>query len=118
MATTDNKCVLSEMRCAACRGGMEPLRGAALAAYKVQIDPAWAIQDEKMLERCFKFRNFQQALDFTNAVGRLAEEEGHHPEITVTWGRATVRIWTHKIGGLQENDFILAAKIDRLQTVS
>ena len=107
---------LSEMQCQACRGGVEPLRGAAVEGYLKRIDPAWEVRDERCLERVFKFRDFQQALDFTNAVGRVAEEQGHHPEITVSWGRATVRIWTHKIGGLSENDFILAAKIDSLAT--
>lgn len=114
MPTDHKNRALSEKQCQACRGGMEPLAGAALEVYREQIDPAWEIREEKTLERNFTFRNFQQALDFTNAVGRLAEDERHHPEITLTWGRATVRLWTHKIGGLHENDFILAAKIDRI----
>ena len=117
MPTDDKNCALSEKRCQACRGGVEPLAGATLEAYRGQLDPAWEIRNETLLERTFTFRNFQQALDFTNTVGRLAEDEGHHPEITLTWGRATVRLWTHKIGGLHENDFILAAKIDRLRDI-
>jgi 4a-hydroxytetrahydrobiopterin dehydratase len=93
------------------------LQGAALTNYLEKVDPQWEICNEKILERSFKFSNFKQALDFTNAVARVAEEQGHHPEITLTWGRVTVRLWTHKIGGLHENDFILAAKIDHIDTV-
>ena len=86
MPTDHKNRALSEKQCQACRGGMEPLAGAALEVYREQIDPAWEIREEKTLERNFTFRNFQQALDFTNAVGRLAEDERHHPEITLTWG--------------------------------
>lgn len=114
MEAANELCGVGSKRCVPCRGGVEPLRGAALERYRGQIDAAWEVRDEKMLERSFKFRDFQGALAFTNAVGRVAEEEGHHPEITLTWGRVTVRLWTHKIDGLHENDFILAAKIDHM----
>jgi 4a-hydroxytetrahydrobiopterin dehydratase len=79
--------------------------------------PEWSLVEQdsiKRLERTFKFRNFAQALDFTNAVGGIAEEEGHHPVIELTWGRVTVTWWTHKIKGLHRNDFIMAAKTNEL----
>jgi 4a-hydroxytetrahydrobiopterin dehydratase len=79
--------------------------------------PDWAVLEEdgvKRLQRTFRFRNFVAALDFTNRVGGIAEEEGHHPVITLTWGRATVTWYTHKINGLHDNDFIMAAKTDEL----
>lgn len=112
----DNQsCELSNKKCVPCQGGIEPLKGAALEPFKAQIHPEWDIIDQHHLEKTFKFKNFKQALAFVNAVGELAESEGHHPEITFTWGRATIRIWTHKINGLHPNDFILASKIDKIQ---
>jgi 4a-hydroxytetrahydrobiopterin dehydratase len=83
--------------------------------------PDWAIVEREgipRLERVFSFRSFAEALRFTNRVGALAEAEGHHPAILTEWGRVTVTLWTHKIGGLHRNDFILAAKIDSLGTSS
>jgi len=74
----------------------------------------WTVEDGHRLTCTYPFRNFRQALAFTNAIGEVAEQEKHHPEITLTWGRVTVRIWTHKIDGLTESDFILAAKISAL----
>ncbi|MGA9476556.1 MAG: 4a-hydroxytetrahydrobiopterin dehydratase, partial [Desulfobacterales bacterium] len=76
-------------------------------------DDGWMIVDEHHLEREYKFKNFRQALDFTNRVGELAEEQGHHPDIHLSWGRVKLKIWTHKINGLTERDFIFAAKVDR-----
>jgi 4a-hydroxytetrahydrobiopterin dehydratase len=90
----------------------QPLQGEALEHYVGAISDAWTVIDDHHLERTFEFENFVEALEFTNDVGVLAEEEGHHPEITLTWGKATVRIWTHDIDGLSENDFILAARIE------
>ncbi|TVP76664.1 MAG: 4a-hydroxytetrahydrobiopterin dehydratase [Gemmatimonadales bacterium] len=89
-----------------------PLEGEALDHYTEAIPDRWKVVDGHHLEGTFEFENFVEALEFTNAAGEVAEEENHHPEITVTWGRATVRIWTHDIDGLSENDFILAARID------
>lgn len=109
----ESACQLDAKQCVPCRGGVEPLRGEAICKLRTQIDPSWSVCDEHHLERIFKFKNFLQALDFTNLIGKLAEAQGHHPEITLTWGKVTVRIWTHKINGLHENDFILAAKIDK-----
>jgi 4a-hydroxytetrahydrobiopterin dehydratase len=90
-----------------------PLKGADLTPLAEQV-PEWQVVEEHHLERCFGFKNFAEALRFTNEIGALAEEQGHHPDILLAWGKAGVRIWTHKIDGLTESDFVLAAKIDRL----
>ena len=74
----------------------------------------WKVVDEHHLRKEYKFKNFREALDFINRVGELAEEQGHHPDICFGWGKAEITIWTHKIDGLTESDFILAAKIDNL----
>jgi len=89
------------------------LQGAELAAYAAQV-PDWRVAEQHHLERVFLFPDFKTALEFVNQVGELAEQQGHHPELLLGWGRVEVRIWTHKINGLSESDFILAAKIDRL----
>jgi len=100
--------------CVPCRGGVPPLKGEPLAALQRQL-PQWQVVNEHHLTREFKFPDFRQALEFVNRVGAIAEEQGHHPNILLTWGRAEITIWTHKIDGLTESDFILAAKIDQLQ---
>ena len=105
---------LAARHCIPCRGNVPPLKGAPLEDLRHQIDSGWRIVNEHHLERRFKFKDFREALDFTNRVGELAEEEGHHPDIGLGWGRVDLKIWTHKIDGLTESDFILAAKIDRL----
>jgi 4a-hydroxytetrahydrobiopterin dehydratase len=104
---------LAAKQCVPCRGGVPPLKGAELAALHQQL-PSWKVVDEHHLEKSFPFPDFVQALAFTNRVGQLAEEQGHHPDIYLTWGRVDIKIWTHKIDGLTESDFILAAKIDKL----
>ena len=104
---------LAEKTCVPCRGGVPPLKGEALRTLAAQVE-GWTVVDEHHLTKTCKFRNFREALDFTNRVGALAEEQGHHPDIFLAWGKVEVKIWTHKIDGLTESDFILAAKIDRL----
>jgi 4a-hydroxytetrahydrobiopterin dehydratase len=104
---------LASMTCVPCRGGVPPLQGEELKKLAAQLDD-WNVVNEHHLERAFKFPDFRTALSFTNRVGELAEEQGHHPDIHLSWGRVAVTIWTHKIDGLTESDFILAAKIDRL----
>ncbi|HWS82075.1 MAG TPA: 4a-hydroxytetrahydrobiopterin dehydratase [Rubrobacter sp.] len=107
---------LSEMKCTACRGDEPTLTDAEIAQMHPQV-PGWqVVQREgiKRLERVFRFRNFAQALAFTNRVGEQAEAEGHHPALLTEWGRVTVTWWTHKIGGLHQNDFIMAARTDEL----
>ena len=105
---------LAEMKCVPCQGGVEPLKGQAICEMAEEISKDWKVVNDHHLEREFKFRNFQEALDFVNKVGRLAEGEGHHPDIYLTWGKVKISLWTHKINGLHSNDFILAAKIDEL----
>jgi 4a-hydroxytetrahydrobiopterin dehydratase len=108
--------VLAQMKCTACRKGEPTVTEAEIAVLHPQV-PEWQIVEHdgiKRLERAFKFPDFAQALAFTNKVGELAESEGHHPAILTEWGRVTVTWWTHKIKGLHRNDFIMAAKTDRL----
>ena len=102
---------LSESQCVPCRGGVPPLTGSELTRLLEELGGDWAVVEEHHLEREFPFPDFLTALEFTNRVGRLAEEQGHHPDICLAWGRVRVTIWTHKIDGLTESDFILAAKI-------
>ena len=105
---------LAKMTCSACRGDEPPLTDEELEEVLPRV-PEWELVEQdgvKKLRRTFKFRNFVEALAFTNRVGEAAEEEGHHPIITLTWGKVTVTWYTHKIKGLHENDFIMAAKTD------
>jgi 4a-hydroxytetrahydrobiopterin dehydratase len=104
---------LASKTCVPCRGGVPPLAGEELRKLESQLE-GWSVINEHHLERNFKFPDFRTALVFTNRVGALAEEQGHHPDICLSWGKVAVTIWTHKINGLTESDFILAAKIDRL----
>ena len=107
---------LTQMKCTACRGGEPTLTDEEIAELRPQV-PEWQVVERdgaKRLERTFGFRNFAEALAFTDKVGERAEEEGHHPELLTEWGKVTVAWWTHKIGGLHQNDFIMAAKTDEL----
>jgi 4a-hydroxytetrahydrobiopterin dehydratase len=105
---------LHERSCEPCKGGVDPLAGRALETLQAGLEDGWKIVEEHHLEKTFLFPDFRQALAFTNAVGELAEEQGHHPDFHLAWGRVTLTIWTHKIDGLAEADFIFAAKTDRL----
>jgi 4a-hydroxytetrahydrobiopterin dehydratase len=104
---------LAERDCVPCRGGVPPLQGEEIKEFAAQLKD-WRIVDEHHLQKTYEFKNFREALDFVNRVGELAEAQGHHPDICFGWGKADVTIWTHKINGLTESDFVLAAKIDRL----
>jgi len=106
---------LLSRHCAPLPEGSPTLKGEALENYVNAIRDHWTVVDDHHLEGTFEFDDFMGALEFTNEVGRIAEAEEHHPEITLTWGKASVRIWTHSIDGLSENDFILAARIDASQ---
>ena len=104
---------LAERQCVPCRGGVPPLTGAEIQPLAEQV-PGWEVVDEHHLQKTCKFGNFREALEFVNRIGELAEEQGHHPDICFGWGKAEISIWTHKINGLTESDFVLAAKIDKL----
>lgn len=107
---------LSQLTCTACRGDEPPLTGKEMGALMPQV-PQWELIKREgipRLKRSFAFDDFVEALAFTNAVGEIAEEQGHHPVIELTWGRATVTWWTHEIKGLHQNDFIMAARTDDL----
>ena len=104
---------LASKTCVPCRGGVPPLKGEQLDALQRQV-PEWEVVEEHHLRRHFRLKNFREALGFVNKVGELAEEQGHHPDIYLGWGRVEVLVWTHKINGLTESDFIFAAKVDTL----
>ena len=104
---------LSSKQCVPCRGGVPPLQGAEIERLWAQLN-GWEVVLEHHLTKNYGFENFREALAFVNRVGELAEGQGHHPDICFGWGHAEVTIWTHKIDGLTESDFILAAKIDAL----
>ncbi len=103
---------LAEKTCTACKGDEAPLKGDALDTLLDQLGEGWDVVEEHHLEKTYTFEDFRQALDFTNRVGAVAEEQGHHPDIVLTYGKVKLRIWTHKIDGLTESDFIFAAKAD------
>ena len=104
---------LADKTCVPCRGGVPPLKGSELEKLH-RVVPQWSVANEHHLQREFRFPDFKQALDFVNRVGALAEEQVHHPDILLAWGKAEIMLWTHKIDGLTESDFIMAAKIDRI----
>ena len=113
-----DKCNLFERHCVPCKGGVPPMPHDEITAYLHHLSPDWTLADGKRaqhIERKFRFPNFKAALHFVNRVGAIAEHENHHPDITFGWGYVTVRMYTHKINGLTENDFILAAKCDALK---
>jgi 4a-hydroxytetrahydrobiopterin dehydratase len=105
---------LANETCVPCRGGVPPLAGEELAVLARELGNGWRVLDGHHLEKDYAFPDFAEALAFTNRVGALAEEQGHHPDIYLAWGKVRITIWTHKIDGLSRGDFVLAAKIDRL----
>jgi 4a-hydroxytetrahydrobiopterin dehydratase len=104
---------LASQTCVPCRGGIPPIKGKELQQIKQQV-PQWKVVNEHHITRVFTFPDFKQALEFVNRVGETAEQQGHHPDILLTWGKAEITMWTHKIDGLTHSDFIMAAKIDQL----
>jgi 4a-hydroxytetrahydrobiopterin dehydratase len=103
---------LAKKHCVPCRGGVPPLEADQIAALLDILHGDWQVVDEHHLEKEYTFEDFAQALAFTNRVGAVAEEEGHHPDIYLSWGNVGLNLWNHKIDGLTESDFILAAKAD------
>ncbi|MCP4723671.1 MAG: 4a-hydroxytetrahydrobiopterin dehydratase [bacterium] len=110
----ENPMELSTKKCTPCRGGVPPLEGEKLRDFMKQIN-GWLLIDEKKIQKKFIFSNFIEAIDFVNEAGRIAEYEGHHPDLFVHYNEVTVYLWTHKINGLYDNDFIMAAKIDGIR---
>ena len=108
---------LASKQCVPCRGGVPPLQTDELVTFQAQVGGGWQVVREHHLEREYRFDDFRQALDFTVRVGEMAEVQGHHPDLFLTWGLVKVTIWTHKIDGLTESDFVFAAKVDQLVTV-
>lgn len=107
--------VLTRKHCIPCRGGIPPLTPKEIKPFLKQLKLDWQVINDKKISHLFAFKNFQQAIDFVNMVAKIAEAEGHHPNIHLTgWNKVTIVLFTHKIQGLHENDFIVAAKIDKL----
>lgn len=105
---------LADRACVPCRGGVPPLATSDAERLLAELHRAWRVVDGHHLSRAFDFEDFRSALAFVNRAGAISEEQGHHPEMTLGWGHVKVEIWTHKIDGLTESDFILAAKFDGL----
>jgi 4a-hydroxytetrahydrobiopterin dehydratase len=104
---------LAAMECVPCKGGIPPLTRDEIQPYLFDLGNEWQAIDDHHLEKTYRFKNFREALAYTNRVGELAEEVGHHPDIELAWGRVKLTVFTHKIGGLHEADFVFAAKADR-----
>ncbi len=104
---------LAARSCVPCRGGVPPLTAEQIRPLREQL-AGWEVVRDHHLEKVYRFPDFRRALDFVNRIGALAEAEGHHPDLHLAWGRVRVEVWTHKIDGLTESDFVLAAKIDAL----
>lgn len=110
--------ILAEKNCVPCRGGVPPLESSIVRELLKQLDEDWKLNDQGHLERLYKFNNFVDAMAFANRIAEIAEDEGHHPDLYIAWGQCRIEIWTHKISGLTESDFYLAAKADRAKIVS
>ena len=104
---------LASKSCVPCRGGVPPLKGAEIERLRSELGGGWEVVGEHHLRKAYRFPDFASALAFTNEIGAIAEAEGHHPDIHLSWGAVVLEIWTHKIDGLTESDFVLAAKVDR-----
>ncbi len=104
---------LAAQQCVPCRGGVPPLTGNQIRPLLAKLGGDWSVVDEHHLTKTYTFDDFAQALEFTNRVAAIAEEQGHHPDIHLSWGKVGLQIWTHKIDGLTESDFVLAAKADQ-----
>ena len=104
---------LAQKHCVPCEGGTPPLTQAQVEPLLAQLD-GWAVVEGKQIAKSYRFKNFVEAVDYVNKITPVAEAEGHHPDLLVRWGEVRIELWTHAIGGLSENDFIMAAKIDQV----
>lgn len=109
-------CDLADRTCEPCRGGVPPLTPTEIEPLAAELSDGWAVVDHHHLHKRYTFDDFVGALAFVNAVGELAERLGHHPDFDLGWGRVVITLWTHKIDGLAEADFVMAAKIDRIRS--
>lgn len=116
LETSAKNVPLAQRDCIPCRGNITPLPGEDLTRLQSELGGGWLLKAGRRLEKEFRFPDFREALGFANQVGALAESVGHHPDLLVSWGLTRVTVWTHKIGGLSEADFVFAAKVDRLKT--
>jgi 4a-hydroxytetrahydrobiopterin dehydratase len=105
---------LASKNCVPCRGGVPPLEGEAIAKLLEEVGHDWQVVDAHHLTKSYSFANFEDALTYVNKVGEMAEEQGHHPDLYLAWGKVRVDVWTHKIDGLTESDFVFAAKAEEL----
>jgi 4a-hydroxytetrahydrobiopterin dehydratase len=105
---------LYEKKCSACVGAVAPMSDTESKKFLNELGNDWKIINGKMLEKSYQFRNFREALAFVDRIGTLAEAEGHHPDLFLSWGLVKINLWTHKINGLSESDFVMAAKCDRI----
>lgn len=105
---------LSDKKCAACEGGTPPLEAERVKEYMAELNGGWGVLDKKKIKKEFKFKNFKEAIIFVNKIAEIAESEGHHPDIHIFYNQVIIELWTHAVGGLSENDFIMASKIDKL----
>ncbi len=105
---------LADRECLPCRGGVPPLPSADIERLRADLDPAWQVIRDHHLEREYRFPDWKSAFAFVARVSELAESVGHHPDVTLAWGRVGIQLWTHAIDGLSESDFVFAAKVDRL----
>ena len=105
---------LASRQCTPCKSGVPPLTADEIEPLHTQIEKGWEVVEGHHLSRSYKFKNFADALGFVNRVGAMAEDQGHHPDLYLAWGKVGVEIWTHKINGLHESDFVFAAKCDSL----
>jgi len=106
---------LAKKDCVPCKGGVPPLTAGSIHKLQEQLGGNWDVVDEHHLELEIAFPDFRQALAYTNKVGELAEQQGHHPDIYLAWGKVRLVLWTHKINGLSESDFVFAAKVNALE---
>lgn len=109
---------LKSKKCVPCEGGIPPFARDAIQTYLGQIHGEWQVIDDQKIQRTFRFKNFQRSMEFVNSVAEIAENEGHHPDIHISYNRVIIELMTHAIKGLSENDFILAAKIDHISVKS
>jgi len=104
---------LASKECVPCKGGTPPLNGPELEALARDLGGDWRIRDGHHLEKEYQFGDFRSAMNFAIRVGELAEEQGHHPDMYIAWGKVLLTVWTHKVDGLTESDFVFAAKADK-----